>query len=282
MMDPSFNPDLLFGIDPCCGQTFDVFFYNWEQVSIPNGNGGFTPKFDELMAVYDPNTVPPNPNYFNAFGPNVDPIPFSSWQELADIVTGIMQDNPVQNFPFADYEYRYFEQSSPPAWGFVEVVDNNLPGVSISLRNSTTGDLYKGHAVPYNDVCPVNNPDIDISDLTGNNPPEDITLFNGTGGIMTTSDIAVDLEDAGSGQVLVTGDQIGHMVNAAFGSGAVDIGAGCFNINCAPIDLMADCFSDSPTINDHLANEGGLSASEIDQFWTELEDSWKTWMSSIS
>ncbi|MEL6657491.1 MAG: hypothetical protein AAFR36_13635, partial [Bacteroidota bacterium] len=160
------------------------------------------------------------------------------------------------------------------------LINNGVNGISFSLNTGTYqictnnldtipsfGELTFEECITYDKIgispevittndCPFIAPNPE--EMLSNTAPGDSTFIDGTVGVFTTNDIVGDIDTSTwAGPPVNT---VGNMLNGLISSNALQLGAGCENINCLRDDLLNQLSDESwqPVYDSLMSDNSGL------------------------
>jgi len=287
-------PHPLYGVmdnleDPCCGTVYQTLCYDMDVVD--------------------------NANFFGPISQNG---PYKLWQFLwADINLGFgntvysyeeiaekMNEIAIENQITVTFTYNNSENTICADGANFEFGDIVLCSGDCSIGFSGSSDNFINIPPVYTDLpCPLSNPSENLVNALANPPDvsqvDDLTLFDGALGEISTQDLIGDIDESGYATVIddegnemqvgPDGATIGLLLNAASEGGLFDYG-GCFDFNCIDLGMLADGFLSQnflnnidaameayPEVADNLAANGIEPGSQeyidaIQNFSNELSD----------
>ena len=221
--DPLFSYDPNLELDLCCGMTFNTTVcYSMTEVISMWGYPSTAEPFS-LMVFYTPGGGVPVTN-------------FSSFSELANYMTQESQNNGINaNFIWDPAKETICAENPDNAgnFGVLCLCDDPVGTTSCNIDmgwHCIDPDLEAGE-------CPITLPDVNA--MISDDPPANITIFDdGNGGTLSTDGIISG--SIPSDPAAPSINTVGNIINAIKESGALDYGAGCFNLNCLDVGSMAD------------------------------------------
>lgn len=256
LSDPliGYEPEL----DPCCGfqESTSICYdigalgFPWDDIAV---QGPFTFVLQEVPQ-----------------GSWISEEEFTSYEDLADLMDALSLSNgETVDFIWDATKQQICAYDVDFDYGYIRLCDGTQPECDFNFSGSST-NIVDVHPIVTEDYCPISEPEIDTEAFFDpeNATIEDLTIFDGSGGDLSTQDILnVDFSDSPGPQA----NTIGAIMNSVVSSGALEYGAGCFNFNCLDLGSMSDNL-----------NQGEMASYLNDNIEGDPPSGYSTWSEFLS